>query len=321
MNGERAQSIDSWTEYWKSGRGASCFQGSDAEVRLNRLWEELVDDLADGARVLDLATGNGTVAACCAARGRACGIALKVDGVDAAAIDPPKYVTDPGGVLRAVRFHRNVRLEALPFEDAAFDAIVSQFGFEYASEEPAAAEVARCLAPGGRLRFVLHARDGGVARDTALRLERLQGVLADDGALALVLALGRAAAAGDRAALVAKSAKLPAAVEYVRGLAANPPRDDAALFYANEFLRLWSRRNRYRVSDLLRSAEDGWAMARGVVSRQEEMLRAARSAPDMAQLRARFTGLGLEIDEPRELTDARGVWIAWLLDASKPAAG
>ncbi|HEX2139126.1 MAG TPA: methyltransferase domain-containing protein [Woeseiaceae bacterium] len=317
MNGDRAPSIDAWTEYWKSGRGASCFEGSDVEVRLNRLWEQLVDELSEGARVLDLATGNGTVAACCAARGRARGIGLTIEGVDAAAIHPAKYVPDARGALRDVRFHGNVRLEALPFRAAAFEVIVSQFGFEYAAEEPAVAEVARCLAPGGRLRFVLHAREGVVAQDTALRLQRLRSVLADEGALTLVLALARAASTGDSATIAVKSAKLPAAAENVRRLGAHPPPDDAALFYTSEFLRLWARRERYHPSDLLRSIEDGWANARGVATRQEEMLKAARSASDISRLCARFAGLGLEVADPRQLRDARGAWIAWLLDANK----
>ncbi len=319
MSPGRPQSIDSWTEYWRTGRGASCFEGSEVEVRLHRLWEDLVDELADGARVLDLATGNGTVAASCAAHGRARGLRLAIEGVDAAAIDPAKYVPDPGGLLQALSFRGNVRLEALPFEDAAFDAIVSQFGFEYADEEAAAAEAVRCLAPGGRLCFVLHALDGAVARDTALRLERLRGVLDENGALTLVLALARAAVTRDRAALAAGAARLPAAAQHVRRLAENPPADDAALFYAGEFLRLWARRHRYRPADLLRSAEDGWANARGVALRQRDMLKAARSATDMARLHERFARLGLTVADPGELTDARGARIGWLLRATRPA--
>lgn len=320
MNCDRAQPIDAWTDYWKSGRGASCFEGSEAEVRLNRLWDELVDAVPDGARLLDLATGNGTVAACCAARARARGIRLAIRGVDAAAIDPPKYVADPEGLLHGVSFHGGVRLEALPFADAAFDGIVSQFGLEYAGEEAAAAEVARCLAPGGRLRFVLHAREGAVARDTARRLERLRSVLAKDGPLRLVAALARAALAGDRAGLAAGSARLAGAAEHVRRLAVNPPPEDAALFYGGEFLRLWAQRDRYRMPDIRRSVDEGLANARGVASRQEEMLNAARSAADLARLRARFVALGLAVAEPREVRDARGEQIAWLLDGGKPAA-
>jgi SAM-dependent methyltransferase len=320
MNGGSSQAIEAWTQYWKSGRGASCFEGSAQEVRLNRLWGEFVDLLEDGGRVLDAATGNGTVARSLAARARARGIGLRIEAVDAAAIDPPRHVGDPQGLLREVNFRGETRLEALPYPDASFDGVVSQFGFEYADETRAAAELVRCLAPGGRLRFVLHARGGAVARDTEMRLERLRGALAENGALALVLALARAAEAGDEATMSAKSAELPAAAEQVRRLALHPPPDDAALFYAREFLELWAGRNRYRMRDVRRSLEDGFANARGVAQRQQEMLGAARSSADMERIAARLAAAGLAVEGAQPLRDERrDAQIAWLLDAQKPS--
>ncbi|HLT89678.1 MAG TPA: methyltransferase domain-containing protein [Woeseiaceae bacterium] len=310
--------IDAWTEYWRSGSGASCLQGSEAEVRLGRLWDELVEALPDGARVLDLATGNGVVAKACAATARRRGLKLAIEAVDAADIDPPRYVADPEGLLRDVTFRGGVRLEALPYAADTFDAVVAQFGFEYASEERAACEVARCLAPGGRLRFVMHAREGAVARDTALRLERLRSVLDRDGAATLVLALARAAIGGESDALAAAAARLPAAAERLRRLSVGAPAGDAALFYGHEFLRLWARRARYRLADLHRSAEDGWAHAQGVARRQEEMLHAARSADDLEALRARFAACGVEVAAPLPVHDAAGAQIAWQLDGTKP---
>jgi SAM-dependent methyltransferase len=313
---------DSWSDYWRSGRGASCFEGSDLEVRLNRAWDEFVDAMPDGARVLDLATGNGTVARICAARARLRAIGLSIDAVDAAAIDPPRVVADPDGLFRDIRFHSGIRLEALPFSAAAFDGIVSQFGFEYADEERAAAEVVRCLAPGGRLRFLLHAREGAVARDSAIRLERLKRVMAENGPLELVRTLARAAEAGDRATVAGKSTLLPAAMAELRRLAERPPPDDAALFYSNEFLKLWAERHRYRIQGVRRSIEDGWANARGVAGRQEEMLSAARSAGDMAGLADRFAGAGLTVGDVRTLRDERnGQQIGWQLDAQRARDG
>lgn len=320
MIGDSAQSIDSWTAYWRTGRGASCFEGSDTEVRLTQVWNEFVDELPDGARLLDLATGNGTVARSCVARARARHISLHIEAVDAAEIDPPHYVADPEQFFRDVRFRGGIRLEALPFPDAAFDGVVSQFGFEYANEEQAAREAVRVLAPGGRLRLIIHARDGAVSRDIGGRLERLRSVLAENGPVALVLALARAAEAGDVATLSRKSAHLAAAVELVRRLADRPPQDDAALFYSREFLQLWARRDRYWPSALRRSVEEGWANANGVAIRQAELLRVARSAEDMARIGARFTGEGLNLDTVRKICDdRRGVQIAWMIDSRKPS--
>lgn len=319
MIGDNLQSIDSWTAYWRTGRGASCFEGSDTEVRLTQVWNEFVDALPDDARLLDLATGNGTVVRGCAARARVRNIRLHIDAVDAAEIDPPRYVADAEQFFRDVRFRGTTRLEALPFPDGAFDGVVSQFGFEYANEEQAAAEAVRVLAPGGRLRLIIHARDGAVSRDIGRRLERLRSVLAENGPVTLVLTLARAAEAGDVATLSRKSTQLAAAVELARRLADRPPPDDAALFYSREFLQLWARRDRYWPSALRRSVEEGWANANGVAMRQEQLLRVARSAQDMTGIGARFAAAGLIVDPVREICDdRRGVQIAWMIDSRKP---
>jgi len=109
---------------------------------------------------------------------------------------------------------------------------------------------------------------------------------------------------------------LAAAAELARRLSVRPPPDDAALFYSNEFLRLWALRDRYWPADVRRSAEAGWANASGVAARQEQMLRVARSAEDVA----RITAAGIVVDPLREIrNDRRGVRIAWLIDARKPA--
>lgn len=321
MNAETTPSIDSWTAYWRTGRGASCFDGCDTEVDLTRLWDELVDALADGARLLDLATGNGTVVRSCTARAQARAIRLAIDAVDAADIDPQRDVVNAANLFAGVRFRGRTRIEALPFADASFDAVVSQFGFEYADEEAAAAEAARVLAAGGRLRFIMHARYGAVARAIGLRVERLRSVLADDGPVALVLALARAAESGDVATLNRRSQDLPAAILRARRLAAQPVPDDAALFYSSEFLQLWERRARYWPAALRQSLEEGWINVNGVATRQAELLRVAASADDIARIGARLAAAGLHIDAIREISDERRhVQAAWLLDARRPEA-
>lgn len=187
MGFENSQSVDPWTPFWQAGTGSSCFEGSETELRLTRLWDEHVDSLPEKARMLDLATGNGTVARICAARAAALKHQLEIDAVDAAEIDPAKCLPDPEQHLSHIRFHGNTRLEALPFKAGTFTSVVSQFGFEYACETQAAAEVARVLTPSGHLRLVIHAKSGAVARDIGLRLKRMHDVLAENGPVKLVL--------------------------------------------------------------------------------------------------------------------------------------
>lgn len=322
MTDDHSYETDAWTSYWRSGQARSCFASSlSIDRRLALIWESLVDELPDNARILDLATGNGTVAATCAARARMCNKRMHIEGVDAADINPRACIPDPQRLLCDIRFLGGVRLEALPFEDCAFDAVVSQFGLEYASEEQACAEAMRVLAPDGRLQLVMHARDGAITLDIRLRLERLQRVLADDGPVTLALALSRAADAGDLELMKRKSAQLPAAVELTRRLAAHPPSDDAALFYSAEFLQLWAQRESYRASDLRRSIEQGWSNACGVAARQAQALQAARSAEDISRVCARLAAGGLTLGVTREIRDdVRDVQIAWMIQARRARA-
>jgi ubiquinone/menaquinone biosynthesis C-methylase UbiE len=114
---------------------------------LFRPWAAVVADTArigPGLQVLDVACGTGVLA--CEAAGRV-GEAGAVTGLDAnpemlaVARRKPQRVTWVEG-----------RAEALPFGDASFDAVVSQFGFMFFDDRAGALrEMRRVLRPGGRL--------------------------------------------------------------------------------------------------------------------------------------------------------------------------
>ncbi|MGW3915772.1 class I SAM-dependent methyltransferase [Streptomyces sp. NPDC005070] len=104
-------------------------------------------DLYPGAKVLDLACGTGFAARAAAAR---VGPAGRVSGAD----------VNAGmigmAVERAPRMYPDIRFtvapaEALPYEDAAFDAVVCQQGVQFFPDLHAAfAEAARVTCPDGR---------------------------------------------------------------------------------------------------------------------------------------------------------------------------
>jgi len=111
-----------------------------------------------GERVLDLATGTGWTSRLVARRGAA------VDGVDIAA----GLITTARARAAAERLPVAYHLadaEALPFDDASFDAVVSTFGVMFASRpEAAAAELARVTRKGGRIALTTWTHDGNVFR-------------------------------------------------------------------------------------------------------------------------------------------------------------
>ena len=107
----------------------------------------LIDPLLDaagvraGTRLLDVACGPGTLAASAAARGAdPVGLDLAAGMVDVARERHPGLQFLQGDV------------ERLPFGDARFDAVAAGFLLHHLPDpERAAAELARVLAPGGRL--------------------------------------------------------------------------------------------------------------------------------------------------------------------------
>ena len=117
--------------------------------------------MSPGACILDLCTGNGATALLAAADGRA----ARIVAVDQAEIDPPAFVSRHAELYARIAFNGGTGVEALPFGDGGFDAVVSQFGIEYSDLSRSLPEAVRMVAPGGRLRFVVHAADGVVARD------------------------------------------------------------------------------------------------------------------------------------------------------------
>jgi SAM-dependent methyltransferase len=94
-----------------------------------------------GQRVLDVACGTGVLARELVGRGGW-----------VAGIDPnPGMVAVARRITPAAEWHEGAA-ESLPFADASFDAVASQFGLMFFSERPRALrEMMRVLRPGGRL--------------------------------------------------------------------------------------------------------------------------------------------------------------------------
>ncbi|GAA0812852.1 class I SAM-dependent methyltransferase [Spirilliplanes yamanashiensis] len=118
--------------------------------------EYLVDaaDLAPGSRILDVATGTGN-AALAAAR---CG--ARVTGIDyvPALLERGRARAAAEGL--AVDFAEG-DAEALPYEDDAFDTVLSVVGVMFApDQETAAAELVRVCRPGGTIGLASWTPDG-----------------------------------------------------------------------------------------------------------------------------------------------------------------
>ena len=100
-----------------------------------------------GQRVLDVGTGTGVVAL------SASRVGASVTGLDLTPALLERARENAKLAEQSVTW-REGDVEALPFEDASFDVVVSQFGHMFAPRaEVALAEMLRVLAPGGTLAF------------------------------------------------------------------------------------------------------------------------------------------------------------------------
>jgi len=113
-------------------------------------------DPKPGERILDLSTGTGWASRLVARRG------ATVIGVDIA----PDLLDSARAAAAAEGLNIEYQVgdaEALPFEDGAFDAVISTVGVMFATkQEAAAAELARVVRRGGRIALTTWTPDGNV---------------------------------------------------------------------------------------------------------------------------------------------------------------
>lgn len=141
-----------WSAYWSSGRMHSCATsyGNNYGGAIADFWRGFFGRFPPAGRLLDLATGNGPLPHMLWELRKD---AADIDAVDLAELAPAWHEPSLHG---GVRFHSAVRIEALPFADASFDGVVSQFGFEYADRARALAECQRVARPQAHIAFVMH---------------------------------------------------------------------------------------------------------------------------------------------------------------------
>lgn len=151
-----------WTQYWAHGVLHSLPGTLDLDENgpPRAFWLEAFAPLADGAHMLDIGTGNGALprlASAAAGPERS----LVVHGVDIADVAPDLSVYPARHV---VTFHPRCAAERLPFPDATFQLVTSQFGLEYTRLDASLPEVGRVLALDGCIAFVMHDARSIVAR-------------------------------------------------------------------------------------------------------------------------------------------------------------
>ena len=174
-------SVEHWEAYYRGGAIATCPMGPGTTytLELRDLWLAFFAALDDGARVLDVGTGNGAITLLAKEAATAAGRHLEIHGADLAAIDPPRHVPNGASLFAGIAFHAGVPCERLGFADGSFDAVSGQYALEYTDTTRALPEIRRVLRPGGHGLFVLHHEQSVLIRNARESLAQGALVLED----------------------------------------------------------------------------------------------------------------------------------------------
>ncbi len=313
----KAAAAHSWSRYWADGKGVTCYTGAQG-FSLEKIWKSFFASLPKGAHILDLATGNGAVAHLACQYSDTENKNFHVTGVDYAAIR-----TQPRAGLV---FHPQTSIETLPFDAQSFDAVISQYGFEYAAIEAATAEAGRVLKAGGAMRLLIHAQNGAVVTDAQTRLARLRAALLDNGLLSDIktmaaLEVKKGPQKARRLNHYKKLAQhcdqvLPDVGAHLQGADGG----DSALKLTRFLLTLWAHRDDYVPDDVLAKAIEVETEAASYVMRLEAMNHAAQSQKDMDKLVQGFKAVGVVCEKPVLIgSEGKGSQpvLAWCVDGKR----
>lgn len=173
--------MEQWETYYRGGVIATCPTGADGgyDLEVRDAWVEFFSVLSEGARILDVGTGNGVVALIAAETAAARRLNWEIHATDLAQIDPRRDVPDGERRFAGIVFHAGVPTERLPFEGESFDAVSGHYALEYTETGAALAEIRRVLKPGGDAQFIVHSTDSMLVQSARRSLREAELVLVE----------------------------------------------------------------------------------------------------------------------------------------------
>lgn len=164
--------FNAWDRWWQQATAngqTHCLPFLDQSTKdaLLAFWGDFANPLPRKAKCIDLASGSGIVISMMLNHRTD----LQCIGIDAS----PQI----GATSKAWESRPGVRMECLPFNDASFDAVTSQFGLEYGDQATIVGEVARVIKRGGHFGFVIHNKAGPVVAHNKKRADALRWAARD----------------------------------------------------------------------------------------------------------------------------------------------
>ncbi len=282
-----------WTRYWQSGFQDTCFF-ADQAFAVDQFWYDLFANLEPSSRIVDLATGNGSVALKAARFAREQKQEFDVSGVDYASIRPAKFSSVDAELLSSVRFISDTDIASLPFATSSTNCVTSQYGFEYAQLDQALAEATRILVPGGYAQFLMHAEGGAVHEASGARLRRAQYLLQKGQVIMLLTDLGKVVSAGSAPRLHKVQQRIESKVASLQRKFAAAPKDDLIWQVSHEALEILAATSGVSGPDIAARVAFIRTEVMAYVQRLHAMRRASLSAPAMGDLCEQAKRLGCE---------------------------
>ncbi len=158
-----------WNNYWQGRTQGEALAGVGIEQNplLAEFWRHTLKAFDNTARIVDMACGAGSVLRHVDTLGfsNLTGVDISVAAIETLATECPAVK----GVVAPVT--------KTGLETAAYDLVVSQYGFEYAGnlkdKKDACVEMARLIRPGGQIVAICHYKGGGIEKEVDSHLQKL----------------------------------------------------------------------------------------------------------------------------------------------------
>lgn len=155
-----------WSTYWQTNNTDSFLAGELEQRLLSNYWAVFAKQFNAGQKIIDLATGNGSVVQFLfKANSEIC-----VKAVDYAEINP--HI--PTQAVGKVEFLSHINIQRLPYQDGWFDGVTSQFGFEYSDVALSSLELLRVLKRQGKFQLLIHHANSEIVSHNKQRLDELR---------------------------------------------------------------------------------------------------------------------------------------------------
>lgn len=166
---DTTQVADSWDTYWHGTGDAGNYSiGGVNHPAIRAFWDEFFQAVKQdysAPKIIDIASGNGAVVErAMAIFGDQHADFTCLDISDAAIANIRDRFPHVHGIVTDAR--------SIPLDSGSYEIVTSQFGVEYAGLE-AINEVARLVAPNGRLALLLHSQAGSIHRECVESLDAI----------------------------------------------------------------------------------------------------------------------------------------------------